>query len=460
MNRWQIAQSMVKNLEPRGITGTVDAVTGLSIKVVDLPVAVGTRVRFQAHGAPVLGEVTGFDHERAIVMALGTTNGVTPGMEVSALVDGATVRVGDSLLGRVINGLGEPIDGKGPLGATIVRSIIPPPISALHRAPIQQPLPTGIRVIDSMLTLGKGQRIGIFSGPGVGKSTLLATIASNTDADMNVIGLIGERGREVSQFIDHAIGPERLKRSVVVVATSDESPLLRVRAALVTATVAEYFRSCGADVMLMMDSVTRLAQAQRQISLASGEHPATRGFPPSVFAMLPALIERAGRIQGEGSITGLYTVLVEGDDLTEPVADTMRGVLDGHLVLSRRLASRGHFPAIDPLESVSRLADEVCDPNHIDSRRSLTSLLAAWQDAEELITIGAYAKGSDPKCDVAIAMKDAIDAYLQQAPDEQTSYPETCRRLVELAAVSKQVADQQAAPATTEMAALAQQVGR
>jgi len=268
---------------------------------------------------------------------------------------------------------------------------------------------------------------------------MMASIARGTSADINVIALVGERGREVKEFIVDALGSEGLARSVVVVATGDESPLLRVRAMAAAITAAEYFRDAGRDVMLMVDSITRFAQAQRQIGLAAGEQPATKGYTPSVFALLPQLLERAGGIEGGGSITGVYTVLVEGDDLTEPVADAAKGILDGHVVLSRRLANRGHFPAIDPLESISRLADQVSDANHITSRRRLLELLASYQESEELISIGAYAKGSNPMTDVAMAVKPAIDAFLKQGKDERTDFPLTCRTVCELAAESERL---------------------
>jgi flagellum-specific ATP synthase len=289
-----------------------------------------------------------------------------------------------------------------------------------------------VRTIDSMLTIGKGQRMGIFAGPGVGKSTLLGSIARGTSAQVNVIGLIGERGREVPEFIEHVLGPEGLRRSVVVVATGDESPLMRVRAATVACSAAEFFRDQGLDVLLMLDSITRFAQAQRQIGLSAGEAPATKGFTPSVFAMLPRLLERAGTMAGGGSITGFYTVLVEGDDMTEPIADAAKGILDGHIVLSRKLAERVHYPAIDVLSSISRVADQVSDANHLAARRHLGRLLGAYREAEELIQIGAYAKGSNPDVDAAVALRPAIDAFLRQRSDERAEFPRTLRALIEL----------------------------
>ena len=366
-------------------------------------------------------------------MLFDTIEGIAPGTPVICEQSAQTVGVSDSLLGRVINGLGAPIDGRRAPSDCRPRPLDPPSVGALQRRRIDQPLPTGVRVIDSMVTVGKGQRLGIFSGPGVGKSTLLATVARNTAADVSVLALVGERGREVREFIEDTLGPQGLARSVVVVSIGDESPLLRVRASLVACAVAEHFRDQGADVLLMMDSLTRLAQAQRQIGLTLGEQPATKGYTPSVFAMLPRLLERAGATEGGGSITGFYSVLVEGDDLTEPISDAARSVLDGHLALSRRLAARGHYPAVDLLESVSRVAETVCDPAHCEARRMITRLIAAWSEAEELINIGAYAAGSNPDCDVAIAMKPRIDEFLRQGVKDASAYPQTCRSLLELA---------------------------
>lgn len=422
----------------------ISAVRGLSVLVDDLPLAVGSIVRVQPRGRrwqsstdAVRGEVVGFDGSRSIVMLLNAAGGLSTGMLAIGEHDSQTIEVGPSMLGRIIDGLGRPIDNGRRLIDTESRPLMAAPVSAMKRRRITEPMPTGVRAIDSMLTLGSGQRIGIFSGAGVGKSTLVGSIARNTAADINVIGLIGERGREVREFIDESLGKEGLKRSVLVVATGDQSPLMRVRAAWVSCAVAEYFRDQGANVMLMMDSITRFAQAQRQIGLAVGEQPATKGYTPSVFAMLPMLLERAGAIEGSGSITGLYAVLVDGDDLNEPVSDAARGVLDGHVVLSRKLAARGHYPAINVLDSISRVADDVCDEHHITARRQIVRLLAAYAEVEELVQIGAYAKGSNPLCDVAIAMKPALDRFLQQADTVRAEYPHTCRSLLELAAQSQ-----------------------
>ena len=421
------------------VSGTVASVRGLCVLVDDLPLPVGALVRLElpaaagGAGDALRGEVIGFEEARSVVMLFRSSTGVAPGVRVIGEQSSQTIAVGACMLGRVIDGLGRPIDGAGPLRDGVARPLNPPPTGPLQRRPIDTPLPTGLRCVDGLLTIGKGQRVGVFSGPGVGKSTLLASIARHTSAEVNVIALVGERGREVREFIESTLGPDGLQRSVVVVATGDESPLLRVRAALVACTVAEHFRETGADVLLMMDSVTRLAQAQRQIGLTVGEQPATRGYTPSVFAQLPVVLERAGSIEGGGSITGIYAVLVEGDDLSEPVSDAVRGILDGHVALSRRLAGRGHYPAVDLLDSVSRVADQVSDPNHVIARREVLRLLAAHAESEELINIGAYAAGSNPDCDIAIAMKPVIDDFLQQASGERSDYPVTCRRLQELA---------------------------
>lgn len=440
----------LRRLQPMEITGSVVAVRGLSILARDIPLPVGSLVRLeparvsatQSQDALSRGEVVGFEGKHSIVMLLGNSAGIGPGSRVVSEQTAPTVQVGRRLLGRVIDGFGLPIDGRPMVAETVPRPLDPSPTSALVRRRIEEPLPTGVRAIDAMLTIGKGQRIGIFSGPGVGKSTLVASIARNTTADVNVIALIGERGREVREFIESALGEEGLARSVVIVSTGDESPLLRVRAAMVACTVAEHFRELGADVMLMMDSITRFAQAQRQIGLTVGEQPATKGYTPSVFAMLPRLLERAGALQGGGSITGLYAVLVEGDDLTEPISDAARGVLDGHIALSRKLAGRGVYPAIDLLESVSRAANDVSDQNHIMARRDLLRLIAAYTEAEELIRIGAYARGSDPDTDVAIELKSDLDAFLQQNAGDAAAYPQTCRDLIALAERARQLARQ------------------
>jgi flagellum-specific ATP synthase len=430
-------------VQPIRITGTVAAVRGLSVLVTELPLPIGSLVSIASpsarHAEPTFGEVVGFTSEHAVVMLLGQTTGIRPGDRVTGEEVTQSAPVGPRLLGRCIDGLGRPIDGLGPIPQAVHRPINPDPIRALRRRRICQPLYTGVRAIDLMTTLGRGQRIGLFAGPGVGKSTLLGTIARRTNADVNVIALIGERGREVKDFIEHALGPEGLARSVVIVATGDESPLLRIRAAKLACTAAEFFRAAGLDVFLMMDSVTRFAHAQRQIGLSVGEPPATKGYTPSVFASLALLLERAGALEAQdaarpaGSITGLYTILVEGDDMTEPIADAARGILDGHIILSRKLAQKSHYPAIDILDSVSRVQDDVTSPEHAAARRQITRLLATYREVEDLVQIGAYSRGSNPDADVAIDFNRAINDLLRQARDEAAPFETSLPTLIRLA---------------------------
>lgn len=437
------AMRTLRELQPMRLVGRVAAVRGLGVLVDELRLPVGALVRVEpdrgrSGGTRVLGEIVGFDGPRAVVMLLGQTAGVAAGDHVVGLHPSRTAAVGSQMLGRVVDGLGRPIDGKGPIRDTVRRPISPPPLSSLERARIERPLRTGVRALDLMTPMGRGQRLGVFAGPGVGKSTLMGTIAKRSDADVSVVALIGERGREVGDFIERSLGPEGLARSVVVVATGDESPLLRVRAALLACTAAEHFRDQGLDVVLMMDSVTRFAHAQRQIGLAVGEPPATKGYTPSVFATMALLLERAGIVDdgrggpgggAGGSITGLYTILVEGDDMSEPIADAARGILDGHLVLSRRLAQRGHYPAIDVLDSISRVADDVASRDHLAARRAVLRLLATYRDVEDLVQIGAYAAGSNPEADVAIRHRPAILELLQQARDEAEDFGSALGRL-------------------------------
>ncbi len=413
------------------LCGTVSEVRGLTLLVSDLPLPVGAMVQVESD-EPRVGEVVGFDDEQTIVMLMGFTQGIGRGDRVTGLQSNAMMPVGDDLLGRVLDGLGAPRDGQGSLRETRGRPIQPDPIEALDRVSIDRPLGTGIRAIDALATVGRGQRLGIFAGPGIGKSTLLGQIARYTDADVSVIALIGERGREVNDFLHNSLGPEGLARSVVIVATSDEPVLMRIRAAMYALTVAEHFRDAGRDVVFFMDSITRFAQAQRQVGLAIGEPPATKGYTPSVFAMLPTLLERSGRTR-EGSITGFFTILVEGDDLTEPISDAARSILDGHVVLSRDLANRAHWPAIDVLDSVSRVANDVTDAELQAARDKVIRLLSAYRDVEDLVNIGAYAAGSNPQFDLAIEMKSAVDAFCQQAADESSPFEATRQGLLELA---------------------------
>ncbi|MEX2672949.1 MAG: FliI/YscN family ATPase [Phycisphaeraceae bacterium] len=431
------------------LRGTVTEVRGLALRVADLPVPIGAMVRIIGRAArlgrasgggdkSVIGEVVGFDREYTIIMPLGAVTGIRPGDGVVAEQHAQQVRVGASLLGRVLDGFGRPIDQGGPLLDTTPRPLNPTPVDPMERPVIEQPLATGVRAIDSLVSLGRGQRLGVFAAPGVGKSTLLGSIARHTAADVSVIALVGERGREVRDFLDNVLGPEGLSRSVVVCATSDEPALLRLRAAMVAASIAEHFRDQGNDVLLLMDSVTRFCQAQRQIGLAAGEPPATRGYPPSVFSMLPSLLERSGSTNA-GSITGLYAVLVEGDDMDEPIADACRGVLDGHVLLSRQLAEQGHYPAIDVLGSISRVANDVTNKDHQAARREVLKLVSSYRQVEELLNIGAYAQGSNADFDLAIACKPAIDQLLQQGGNEVRGRADFATTQAQLFALSQQI---------------------
>ncbi|MDZ7385518.1 MAG: flagellar protein export ATPase FliI [candidate division KSB1 bacterium] len=385
-------------------------------------------IRSQSGHSAQEAEVVGIRGHKVLLMALGELNGIGPGSVVVRKRQQFTTPVGAELLGRVIDGLGRPIDNKGPLRVRQRRSIYQPAPDPLSRRRVERPLATGIRAIDALLTCGEGQRMGIFSGSGVGKSVLLGMIARNTDADVNVIGLIGERGREVRDFLERDLGEQGLRRSVVVVVTGDQAALLRVKGALVATTIAEYFRDQGLRVMLMMDSITRVAMAQREIGLSVGEPPTTRGYTPSVFAFLPKLLERAGNTQA-GSITGLYTVLVEGDDLNEPVSDAVRAILDGHVVLSRRLANVNHYPAIDVLASTSRVMIDVVSREHLEAARKVVEILSVYREAEDLINIGAYVPGSNRKVDYARSMIERVNAFLRQGIDERVDFARAVQEL-------------------------------
>jgi len=433
------AISTVRAIQPIQAVGRVVAVRGLSVLVRDLPAPVGATVRLPRLAGPHAprgesGEVVGLAGDHAVVMMLGQAVGIRTGDEVVALQSAKTAGVGPSMLGRVLSGLGEPVDGGPGLHNLFPQSLDPAPIRALARGRINQPMHTGVRAIDLFNTLGRGQRMGLFAGPGVGKSTLLGAITRQCAADINVVALIGERGREVKDFIEHSLGPQGLARTVVVVATGDESPLMRIRAAMLACAVAEFFRDRGKHVMLLMDSVTRFAHAQRQVGLTAGEPPASKGYTPSVFAAMARLMERAGQLEGlGGSITGLYTVLVEGDDMTEPVADAARGILDGHIMLSRGLAQRGHFPAIDVLDSVSRVANDVTDAQHQAARRQLVRSMALYREVEDLVQIGAYAKGASPETDQAIAMHPRLTELLRQDLSAIDPFDKARTRLLTLA---------------------------
>lgn len=417
---------LLEVFDPIKQTGRVTKVAGSVIESSGPFAEVGDLCRIysrpNAVGRPA--EVIGFRGETLVLMPLEEMAEIGPGAAVEKQSTAGAIPVGEGFIGRVINAHGEPIDGKGPLPGSELRALTNLAPHPLKRVPVTEPLATGIRAIDGFLTLGRGQRTGIIAGSGVGKSILLGMIARKAEADVNIIALIGERGREVLEFLDRDLGEEGLRKSAVVVATSDELPLLRRRGALLATTLAEYFRDQGKSVILMMDSLTRVAMAQREIGLAAGEPPTSRGYTPSTFSLLPRLIERAGNSE-HGSITGIYTVLVEGDDINDTVGDTARGILDGHIVLSRELAARAHYPAIDILNSASRVMPSVVDGEHLAARNALAELLAIYRRAEDLINIGAYSRGTNPKIDLAIDRIEAINALLKQDMMDYTSFAET-----------------------------------
>lgn len=426
-------RAFVRDADPVKVNGRVTQVIGLVIESRGPAAMLGElcEIRYDRRKPPIPAEVVGFRNHHVLLMPLGSMEGVRPGSEVVGTHGALSVRVGPALLGRILDGLGNPMDGKGPVDAALLYPVNNAPPPSLSRSRIQEPLGVGVRAIDGCLTIGRGQRIGVFAGSGVGKSTVLGMIARNTSADVNVIALTGERGREVREFIEEALGPEGLKRSVVVAATSDQPALVRIKCALVATAIAEYFRDQGLDVLLMMDSVTRLALAQREVGLAIGEPPTTRGYTPSVFALLPRLLERSGTAQ-KGSITGMYTVLVEGDDMNEPVADAVRGILDGHIVLSRALAQRNHYPAVDVLESVSRVMPAIVGPEHLEAAGKLRTLLAVYREAEDLINIGAYVEGSNARIDLARRYIEGINRFLRQRPNEKAAFEDTVAHLREM----------------------------
>ena len=422
---------IVADLDPIRANGKITKVIGLVAEANGPISRVGSICDIHSRGdmPKIKAEVVGFKDNRVLLMPLGEIRGIEPGNRVVAKQQKVLTHVGKGLLGRVIDGLGNPIDGKGPITYDSEYPLYKNPANPLLRKRITRPLDMGIRSISGLLTIGCGQRVGIFSGSGVGKSIMLGMIARKTTADVNVIALIGERGREVNDFIERDLGAEGLKSSVVVVATSDSLPLIRMRGAFIATAIAEYFRDQGNHVILMMDSVTRFAMAQREIGLAAGEPPTTKGYTPSVFALLPKLLERAGTSSGDGSITGLYTVLVEGDDMNEPIADAVRSVLDGHIVLSRDLAMKGHYPAIDILNSISRLRDDIITSKHRETANRLREALATYKKAEDLINIGAYVAGSNPDIDYAIEMIEKVNDYLRQDVEEVVSFDESVQQL-------------------------------
>lgn len=406
--------------------GRVSQVVGLTIESSGPDVNIGSTciIRGGKDRKNVMAEVVGFKDSNILLMPLGHMQGVGPGSLVESCHKPISIQVSEHLLGRVLDGLGQPIDGKGTLPQGESFYVTNPPPHPLQRSRIKESLSLGVKAIDGLLTIGRGQRVGIFAGSGVGKSTLLGMMARNTSAEINVIALVGERGREVREFIEKDLGEEGLKRSVLVVATSDQPALLRLKAAEVATSIAEYFRSKGKDVLLLMDSLTRYAMAQREVGLATGEPPVSKGYTPSVFATLPKLLERAGT-SDKGSITGLYTVLVDGDDFTEPVTDTARGILDGHIVLSRKIANRNHYPAIDVLASVSRVMPDIATDEHKANANLIKKSMAVYADAEDLINIGAYVKGSNPDIDDAMDKHGPINEFLVQAVNEKIAFKDS-----------------------------------
>jgi flagellum-specific ATP synthase len=424
---------VINSVETLKISGKITQIVGLVIESQGPSVNLGDLCYISPRndGATIPAEVVGFRQNRVLLMPIGEMQGIGPGCEVFSAHQALKVNVGHHLLGRILDGLGNPMDGKGPLMVQTEYPLHSAPPHPLARSRIEKKLSVGVRAIDGLMTLGRGQRVGIMAGSGVGKSTLLGMIARNTEADINVIALVGERGREVREFIERDLGEEGLKRSVVVVATSDQPALVRIKGAMTATAIAEYFRDQGLDVVLMMDSVTRFAMAQREVGLTVGEPPATRGYTPSVFAMLPKLLERSGTGE-KGSITGIYTVLVDGDDMNEPIADAVRSILDGHIVLSRSIAAQNHYPAIDVLGSVSRVMLDIVEKEHYTAAQRLRSIMATYREAEDLINIGAYATGSNAKIDKAIVAIDSVNAFLQQDVYEKMTADETIVKLLSL----------------------------
>ena len=416
--------SLIEDIDPIKVYGRVTQIVGIVIEGHGPGSSIGELCEIFPRGdtRSVEAEVVGFKEEKIQLMPLGDTRGLSPGSKIVAKRHKAHVNAGENLLGRILDGLGDPIDGRGEITGKVLYPIYSSPLNPLDRKRIEKPLDLGIKAINGLLTCGQGQRLGIFSGSGVGKSILLGMIARNTDADVNVIALIGERGREVKEFIEKDLKEEGLARSVVVVATSDQPPLVRMRGAYIATAIAEYFRDCGRKVILMMDSVTRFATALREVGLAVGEPPTTKGYTPSVFSALPKLLERAGTSSGNGNITGLYAVLVEEDDMNDPIADAVRSILDGHILLSRELAAHNHYPAIDILNSVSRTMMDIVSPQHLNSARRLREIMARYRKAEDLINIGAYKKGSNAEIDYAVNMIGSINSFLRQWIDEKVDF--------------------------------------
>lgn len=428
----ETCREFIRERDPIKVCGRVIKGVGLVVEGTNPRANIGDICQIQSkdpeENYTIEAEIIGFRAGTVLLMPLADTMGIGPGDRIISRGRQKYIKVGPALLGRVIDGLGNPLDDKGPIRGHLY-PIYNEPINPLHRRRITEPMPLGIRAIDTMITCGKGQRMAIMAGSGVGKSVLLGMIARNTSAEINVIALIGERGREVREFLEKDLGEEGVKRSVLVVATSDNSPLMRIRAAFVATAIAEYFRGQGKQVLFMMDSVTRFAMAQREIGLTAGEPPTTKGYPPSVFNLLPKLLERVGTCEGEGTITGLYTVLVEGDDMNEPIADAVRSILDGHIVLSRELANHNHYPAIDVLQSVSRLMKDIASKRQIEYVAKALDIMSTYKRYEDVITIGAYKVGTNPRLDYAIDMMDRLRSFLRQGINERADFEESLSRL-------------------------------
>ncbi|MDF0672820.1 MAG: FliI/YscN family ATPase [Nitrospira sp.] len=426
---------LIECVDPIEVSGRVAQAVGIVVEGYGPMTTVGElcRITREVPGGPIPAEVVGFRGDRVLLMPLGDMQGIGPGSRITMSGQVADLAVGPGLLGRVLDGCGNPMDGKGSLIAAERYPLYAAAPNPLQRARLHTPLDLGVRAINGFLTCGRGQKMGIFSGSGVGKSVLLGMISRYTKADVNVIALIGERGREVNEFLERDLGAEALGRSVVVVATSDQAPLIRLRAALVATTIAEYFRDAGKQVLLLMDSLTRLAYSQREVGLAIGEPPTTKGYTPSVFTLLPKLLERVGTGPGPGTITGLYTVLVDGDDLTDPIADAARSILDGHIVLSRTLAARNHFPAIDLLQSTSRVMRDIVGRPHYDAARTILELVARYRESEDLVVLGAYKPGMNAALDRAVQAQEAINGYLRQDIDQAAGLPSSVQQLEALA---------------------------
>lgn len=429
---------IIKKTETIKQIGKITEIIGLTIEADGPKSSIGDLcyIYNDYNDTPTMAEVVGFKKDRILLMPLASPDGIRPGAMVINTGEAMKIGVGTQLIGRVLDGLGRPIDTLGEIRFSEYRSTQADAINPLKRKRISEPLALGIRAVDGFSTVGKGQRMGIFAGSGVGKSTTLGMMAKNTSADLNVIALIGERGREVKEFIEEILGTEGMKRSIVIAATSEQPSLVKIKAAFVATTIAEYFRDKGMDVLFMLDSVTRIAMAQREVGLAIGEPPATRGYTPSVFALMPKLMERAGTNEF-GTITALYTVLVEGDDFNEPISDTSRSILDGHIMLSRDLAHKNHYPAIDVLQSLSRVMGDVTKDEHRKAAGIIRNLLAVHAKNEDLINIGAYVSGSDPLCDKSIAMMDDINKFLKQSTKEKTDYKDTVAALIQLGQIAE-----------------------